>query len=82
LFSIVVDFLWFCGVEVVVVSGQWSVPVASIVPLVFLNQVPGTTQGEEHCDIGQQPHENEVGNDTADTDGDEFGDWVLGVSIH
>jgi hypothetical protein len=58
------------------------VPIASIVPLVFLIQVPGTTQGEEQFDIGQQPHEDVEGNDAADSDTDEFGDLVLGLSIH
>ena len=60
----------------------WSMSVASIVTLVFLIQVPGTTQGEEHCDIRQQPHEDVEANDAADSDADEFGDLVLGFSIH
>jgi hypothetical protein len=57
-------------------------PVASIVALIFLKQVTGTTQSEEHGDIGQQPHEDVEGNDAADSDADEFDDLVLGVSIH
>jgi hypothetical protein len=82
LFSIVVDFPWFDEVGVFVVSGQWSVPIASIVALVFLIQVPGTTQRQEQLDIGQEPHEDVEGNDAADSDTDEFGDVVLGLSIH
>jgi hypothetical protein len=57
-------------------------PVASIVPLVFLIQVPGTTERQEQLDIGQEPHEDVEGNDAADSDADVFGDLVLGFSIH
>jgi hypothetical protein len=78
LFSIVVDFPWFGDVE----GLTWLMPVASIVALVFLKQVPGTTQREEHGDIGQQPHDDVEADDAADSDADEFGDLVLGVSIH
>jgi hypothetical protein len=63
LFSIVVDFPWFGDVE----GLTWLMPVASIVPLVFLIQVIGTAQGEEHGDIGQHPHKDVEGHDTADS---------------
>ena len=56
-------------------------PVASIVPLVFLIQIPGTAESQEQLDIGQHPHEDVVGNDTTDGDTDELGDLVLGLSI-
>ena len=57
-------------------------PVASVVALVFLIQVPGTTKRQEQLDIGQEPHEDVEGNDAADCDTDELGDLVLGLSIH
>ena len=81
LISIVVAFLAFREVAVAV-AVDWSVPVASIVPLVFLIQVPGTTESQEQLDIGQHPHEDVVGDDTTDGDTDELGDLVLGLSIH
>jgi hypothetical protein len=65
-----------------VVKFWWSVPVAPIVPLVFLIQVPATTHGQEQLDIGQHPHEDVEANDTADRNTYELGDLVLGLSIH
>ena len=62
--------------------GQPSVPVASIVPLIFLPEIPGTTKRQEQLDIGQHPHEDVEANDSADRDTDELGDLVLGLSIH
>jgi hypothetical protein len=61
---------------------RWLMPVVSIVPLVFLPEIPGTTERQEELDIRQQPHEDVEGNDAADNDTDELGNVVLGFSIH
>jgi hypothetical protein len=57
-------------------------PVASIVSFVFLPEIPGAAEGQEQLDIGQHPHEDVESDDAADSDTDELGDLVLGVSIH
>ena len=56
--------------------------VASIVPLVFLPQIPGATEGQEDHEIRQDPHQDVVSDDATDTDADDLGNLVLGVSIH
>ena len=54
-------------------------PVAPIVPLIFVEQIPGAQNHEEHHHIGQQRHDDVEGNDAADGVADEFGDLVFVV---
>ncbi len=58
------------------------VPVASVVALVFLPQIPGTTQGQENHDVREEPHQDVISSDTTDTNADDLCDPFDVVSVH
>jgi hypothetical protein len=49
-------------------------PVSSIIPVVAQDQEAEGIQGEEQCDIGEEPHEDPISKQAANTITDDFGD--------
>ena len=51
--------------------------IVAIVALVFLQQEPSSTDGEEQLNIGKQGHEHVVAGDTTDCDAEDFEDLLF-----
>ena len=60
----------------------WLMPVASIVPLIFVIEVANAQDRKESHDVRQQGHENVKGDQATDGIADNLSELVFVISIH